>query len=156
MEDTGADFTNTFRRLALVPLPADSEPSSTAAPEQRAEAPNGAAAPRSNGALGHGQHPSTGSGAGSSGAGAQENGAPAGSNEGLGSGSGSGSGAAFLEATLAELAAPRELAAAAAPRMPAHNLRILAQVAAHDPLLLMAIGTTKEVRCTEKCFCTSS
>lgn len=52
----------------------------------------------------------------------------------------------FLEATLAGLAAPAELAAAAAPRIPAHNLRILAQVAARDPMLLMAIGTTKEAR----------
>ena len=153
MEDTGADFTNTFRRLALVPLPAIGEPSSTTAPAQRAGEPNGGATPRSNGAVDHGQHPSTDSGAGSSGArggaGAQENGAPQGAGEGPGSGSGPGSGAPFLEATLAELAGPRELAASAAPRMPAHNLRILAQVAAHDPLLLMAIGTTKEVRCPE-------
>ncbi len=51
-----------------------------------------------------------------------------------------------MEATLAALAAPQELAAAAAPRMPAHTLRILAQVASHDPLLLMALGTTKEAR----------
>lgn len=144
-QDTGADFTNTFRRLALVPLPAGGEHSGSAAPEDHAAEPDSVAAPRSNGLLGNGQHLSTDSGAGSSGAGAPENGAPLGAAKGPGSGSGPGSGVAFLEATLAELAAPRELAAAAAPRMPAHNLRILAQVAAHDPLLLMAIGTTKEV-----------
>jgi hypothetical protein len=63
-----------------------------------------------------------------------------------GHGSGADGASAFLEATLAALAAPQELAAAAAPRMPAHTLRILAQVASHDPLLLMALGTTKEAR----------
>ncbi len=60
---------------------------------------------------------------------------------------------AFLEATLAALAAPQELAAAAAPRMPAHTLRILAQVASHDPLLLMALGTTKEARAPRAAAC---
>ncbi|KAK9842567.1 hypothetical protein WJX81_006471 [Elliptochloris bilobata] len=137
MQDTGADFTNTFRRLAMVPLPAAGTQPSSSPAEQPGAAPASAGTPPENGAAGGSERLASGSFASSSGGGG------GGGAEAIGDSVSAGEGD-FLEATLAELAAPGELAAAAAPRMPAHNLRILAQVAAHDPLLLMAIGTTKE------------
>jgi hypothetical protein len=61
MQDTGADFTSTFRRLADVPLPPAEAASSRPAPPSAAH--NGAAAPLANGAASNGVASTGGAGA---------------------------------------------------------------------------------------------
>jgi hypothetical protein len=116
MAETGADWTNTFRRLATfpMPLPQDAKPDTGAA------------------GVGIGSIPA-GGGSGSEAAAAAED-APAGaSGSGRGGAEGEAAGAppalaypdgGFLAAQLAELASAEEMARASTPRIPEANLQV--------------------------------
>ncbi len=140
MRDTGADFTNTFRRLALVPMPppattttstagGDAEPSGNAATNGTSAQPtsttNGAAAASTGDAAAAGVI-SDGSDASISGDPYEE----------------------FLAAQLPDLADPATLARATRSKMPLANLQMLMTLASRDPGLLHALGASPGV-CTQ-------
>ena len=80
MQDTGADFTNTFRRLATVPLPpADAQPSQLASNGHAAPRPAGH--PGASGAAAGGEREADGSGSSGGGGASAETAAAAATGE---------------------------------------------------------------------------
>jgi hypothetical protein len=112
MAATGADWTNTFRRLAMVPLPPpDAGAGNGGGGTSAADAPAGADG--SGGGSGAEKASGSSAGAAAAGNGAGGGGAAAGYPDG-----------GFLAATLAELASVEEMARGAAPRIPEANLQV--------------------------------
>uniref|UniRef100_A0A383WE17 Selenoprotein O n=1 Tax=Tetradesmus obliquus TaxID=3088 RepID=A0A383WE17_TETOB len=132
MHRTGADFTNTFRLLAEMPMPASSSSSTQAAAssgiDNNKDAAGEAAAAAADGA----DAP-----AGDAAAAAAAAGAAAGSgddNDDFGG---------LLPLLLGQLAGPAEMAAGAKPAMPLENVQMLMMLAARDPAVLHALGVTQ-------------
>ena len=158
MQETGADFTNTFRWLVEVPLPEassgksnpialDNSQSSASASEQNGAGPSSSGMllnALSNGLLASQSfvfgilqsrswlqwHPSCRTFTPAAGGTAETGG--------------------FLEHILGSLASIDELAEAAAPGVPAQQLRVLMQFS-HNESLLAALGASKEVSAALEC-----
>jgi uncharacterized protein YdiU (UPF0061 family) len=120
MERTGADFTNTFRMLADVPMPAKSSSSSAAASNKADTAGKAAVAAAADGA------DAPAGAAGSDGASDDEFGG-------------------VLPLLLQQLASPSEMAAGSKPAMPLENVQVGAAAAAFAAAAAAAAAAVKQL-----------
>lgn len=147
MADTGADFTNTFRRLATVPMPATTTSTGHATQDPMHDQAVGNGATVSDRMDATGSNPEAAAatdGAATAPSSSQQthhNAATALTAE-LSEQHDQQGYREFLEQQLSELAEPATLAAASAPRMPADNLQMLMMIAGRDPAMLHALGAS--------------